>query len=539
MGGHSYGGSLDTILKRRPSKQVPPHRSPQQPKIPRIRAVERMVGLQHEEQENADDREGQCLNNHENTAVLISKNHCTDLVNEQHCLNDSTYLVSKDEIWKPDGGDEIKCNDEVASCRPVVAASDSQELREPNFKFRNYESNQEAEVSVVAHDGNQNHEKCNVMNIEEVKKYTTNFLENQRYMSFLEHEEIFVENKLYEKVIEIEGEENTHEVENKLYEKTKEVEGKGNKHEIGNKLYEKTKHSEEDEEYDSEEELSGFLQVHRVPEDEKIYEVVSLGTDAVKQVQEGTVGLDDKEESDQYCRYDTVSLMQSLSDQRNSSSPEPDLPPRPSVGSNDLPKIQLKHQTTKDEDGDADYSVYYESTESYNNSTSPSQLLSSGTDGPLSDKKRSKLRVRIKLKKNKLSNKESVISEDGSNNSKKKRKMSFLRRMLKHYRTKPNYNSEALVTSDKHGSSDEPEYETVDYSAPTLKHNNVEEELPEPSADSNSTESLHKELHKEKLFGTKSLLTEQALVELKMKLKGRDDIIKSASAVPASGVSME
>jgi hypothetical protein len=504
IGGHSYGGSLDTILKHHPTHQVQLHRSPQQPKIPRIRAVDRMLGLQlKDEQENADDgEEGQCLNNHEYTGALIGTTQSTNFVNEEQCINDSTNLFSEDKTWKPVGGEEIKHSDD-SSQRPVSIASGCQEMREINFKLRNDESNQ------VASDESQNHKIYNAMSMEEAKKWTTNFLENQRYVSFLESEEIFVENKLYEKTEEI---------------------GDDDKYEIENKVYEKTNHVEEDEEYDSEEELSSLSQVHRVPEDEEIYEVVPVNIDADKQVRKDAEDSEDREEDDYYCSYDKVSLIQSLSDQRNSSSPEPDLPPRPSVGSNDSSKSQLKHQATKTEDEEADYSIYYESTESYNTSTSSSQLLSGG-DGTPSKIKGSKLHGRIKFKKKKSPIKESVNSEDASSNSKKKRKTSFLRRMLKRYHKKPESNSETLITSDNRRNSDEPEYETVVYSVPTLKHDDTEEEQPERAARCNSTETLDKEVRKEKRYGTKSLLTEQAMLELKTKLKVRDDAAASANQV--------
>jgi hypothetical protein len=503
MGGRSYGGSLDTILKHQPSHQVQQQRSPHQPKLPRIRAVDRMLGLElAEDQENADDREErQCLNSHGHTGVLIHKTQCTNLVDEEQCLNDSTNLLSEDEIWKPDNGEEIKCTDN-SPLRPVAIALGSQEMKEINCTLINYESNREAS------DKSQDYERYNAMSIEEAKKWTTNFLESKKCVSFLESaREILVENKLYEKT------EDMHEVD---------------KHEIGNKAYEKINHSEE--EYDSEEELSNLSQVHRVPHDEKVYEIVSVNTSAEEQIQKDTEDKGDKEEDDYYSSYDKVSLIHSLSDQHNCSSPEPDLPPRPSVGSIDSSKSQLKHEATKTEDEEADYSIYYESTESYNTSTSSSQLLSSGGDGTPRITG-SKLHDGIKLMKSKSPSKESITPDDASNNSKKKRKTSFLRRMLKHYRKKPQSNSETLVTSDNYRSSDEPEYETVVYSFPVLKHDDTEGERPLPAARSNSTKTTDKLVHKEKWYGKKSLLTEQTMLELKMKLKVRDDVTPFASQV--------
>ncbi|XP_021915035.1 uncharacterized protein LOC110827578 isoform X2 [Zootermopsis nevadensis] len=490
MGGRSYGGSLDTILKHNPSQEVQ-HRSPQQPNIPRIKAVDRMLGLQQkDEQEIEDDREGQCLNNYEYTEVLKSTADSTDFENEDQCHKDSTNLLSKDRILKLDGGEEIECSDD-SSQRLVAIASGSHEIKEINFKLRNDETNREIT------DESKNHEIFNVMCIEDAKKLTTNFLENQRFVSSLESEEVMF-------------------VENKLYEKTEEI-GNGDENKIENKVNKKTSHVEADEEYDSEEELSRLQ--HRVSEDEKMYEVVPVNIDEMKQVQKDT---EDMEEDDYYCSYDKFSLIHSLPDQNNGSSPEPDLPPRPSVGSSDSNKSQLKHQDTKTEDEGADYSTYYESTESYNTSTSSSQFLSSGGDGTPSKIKGSKLHGRIKFKKKDSPSKESVTLGDASSNGKKKRKTSFLRRMLKHHHKKPESNSQTLITSDN--CSDEPEYETVDYSVPTLKQDVAEEkQQPEHAARHNSTESLDKEVPKDKWYGTKSLLTEQAMLELKMKLKVRDD----------------
>jgi hypothetical protein len=464
-----------------------------------------MLGLQQkEEEETADDGEGQCLNSHEYTRVLISTAESSEEhVNEEQHLKDSTDSLSEDKIWKPVGGEEIKCGDD-SSQRPLAIASGCHEMKVINFKLKNNESNREAS------DGSENNEIYNAMNVEEAKKWTTNFLKNQRYVSSLENgEDIFVENKLYEKTEEI---------------------GDDDKKETENKVYKKTNHAEEDEEYDSEEELSSLSQVQRVPEDEKLYEFVPVHTDAEKQVEKET-NVEDKEEDDYYCSYDKVSLIHSLSDQRNSSSPEPDLPPRPSVGSNDSSKIQLKHQATKAEDEEADYNIFYESTDSFNTSTSSARLLSSGGDDTFSKIKGSTLSGRIKFKKKKLPIKESVALVDASSNNKKKRKTSFLRRMLKHYHKKPESNSETSMTADNHRSGDEPEYETVVYSVPTLKHDGIEEKQPDHAARLNSNETLVMEVHKERWYGTKSLLTQQTMLELKTKLKVRDDAAASASQV--------
>jgi len=80
-----------------------------------------------------------------------------------------------------------------------------------------------------------------------------------------------------------------------------------------------------------------------------------------------------------------------------------------------------------------------------------------------------------------------------------------------------------VVISDSHRISAEPEYESVDYLASMLKHEVTEEELPEHASRSKITESLDKAVLKEKLFGTKNLLTEQTMNELRMKLKCRDN----------------
>lgn len=455
----------------------------------------------------------QYLDSTENTEILISQNQTHGVVNEERCPSDSTFSASEDKVLMSNGREEIKCS-EVLLHGPVATSSDIQEVGEINFKLRCDERNKQTKVAIFERGENKRHEKLNILSIENARKYTTDFLENERYVySSEKDEEVLVENKLYEKTKAVENED-------KIYEETKEMEKKFDCCEVENKLYEKNKPDKEDKQYDSLEEFS-LPPVCKIPEDEKMYEVVSVTVDAVKQVEEDVQSLEDKEEDDYYCSYDKFSLMRLLSDQRNSSSPEPDLPPRPSGVSNDSPKSHLAHDSAKTDDEEADYSVYYESTESYNTNTSPSHLLLSNGDG--SEKKGSKLRVRMKLRKKKSPSKESVSSEDGSKNNKRKRKISFLRRMLKHYRKKPEYNSEAVVISDSGRSNAEPEYESVDYLASMLKHEVTEEELPDHASRSKSTESLDKAVLKEKLFGTKNLLTEQAMNELKMKLKCRDN----------------
>lgn len=502
IGGQSYGGSLDTILRHQPKTQKQPQRSPQQPNIPRIKAVDRMLGVHY-------------LDSTENTEILISENKTHGVVKEERCPSDSTCPASKDEVLIPNGREETKCN-EVLLHRPVATSSDTQEVREINLKLRGDERNKQTKVAIFERGEIKNHEKLDILSIEKARKYTTDFLENERYVYSSEKgEEILVENKLYEKTKAVENAD-----EDKIYAETKEIEQKFDCCEVENKLYEKNKPDKEDKQYDTLEEFS-LSCVHKIPEDEKMYEVVSATADAVKQVEEDVQSLEDKEEVEYYCSYDKFSLMHLLSDQRNSFSPEPDLPPRPTGGNIDSPKSHLAHENVKTDDEEADYSVYYESTESYNTSTSPSHLLLSSGDG--SEKKGSKLRVRMKLGKKKSPNKESVSSEDGSKNNKRKRKTSFLHRMLKHYRKKPEYNSEAVVISDSHRISAEPEYESVDYLASMLKREVTEEELPEHASRSKSTESLDKAVLKEKLFGTQNLLTEQAMNELKMKLKCRDN----------------
>jgi len=502
IGGQSYGGSLDTILRHQPKTQKQPQWSPQQPKIPRIKALDRMLGVNY-------------LDSIENTEILISENQTHGVVYEERCLSDSTCSASKDEVLLPNGREEIKCN-EVLLHRPVATSSDIREMREISFKLRGDERNKQTKVAIFERGENKNNEKLNILSIEKARKFTTDFLENERYVYSSEKEEdVLVENKLYEKSKTVENED-----EDKIYEETKEIEQKFDCCEVENKLYEKNKPDKEDKQYDSLEEYS-LSRVRKIPEDEKMYEVVSATVDAIKHVKENVQSLEDKEEDGYYCSYDKFSLMHLLSDQGNSSSPEPDLPPRPSGGSIDSPKSHLAHENTKTDDEEAEYSVYYESTESYNTSTSPSHLLMSNGVG--SEKKRSKLRVRMKLRKKKSPNKESVSSEDGSKNTKRKRKISFLRRMLKHYRKKPEYNSEDVVISDSRKISAEPEYESVDYLASMLKQEVTEEELPEHVSRSKSPESLDKAVLKEKLFGTKNLLTEQAMNELKMKLKCRDN----------------
>ncbi|PNF14262.1 hypothetical protein B7P43_G12201 [Cryptotermes secundus] len=495
ISGHSYGGSLDTILKHQPMIHVQPQRSPQQPKIPRIRAVDRMLGLQY-------------LKNYERKASLTN-----DVANEEQCLRDSTYLFSKEKISKQSGGQEIKYND-VAVDRLMDTSSDSEEMRKNNCKIRDDQRNQEAKLSIVSKEENQNHEKFSMISTEEARKYTINFLENQRYLSSLENEVDII-------------------VENKLYETTKEAECDNDEHETENKFYEKVKHGEEGKQYDSEEEICSFAQVHNVPEDEKMYAVVSVDTNGMKEVQRNEGDSEDNGEYDYYSSYTRVSPVHSLSEQLNRTTLEPDLPPRPSVGTGDSSKNQHIQQTSKAEDEEADYSEYYESTDSYNAGISPSQLLSSGGESSTSEKKRSTLHG-IKLKKKKSSRKETVASEDWSSNSKKKHRMSFLRRMLKHYHKKSQSNFETVVISVDREDSDEPEYETVDYSAPTLKSEGTEEKLQDPVPRSNNIEIPDKEVRKKKLFGKQNLLRKETMLELKMKLKSRDCAVETAPTAPAN-----
>lgn len=524
MSGHSYGGSLDTILKHQPKNHVQPQRSPQQPKIPRIRAVDRMLGLQY-------------LNNHERKASLTNENHSTDVTNEEQCLRDSTYLFSMDKVSKRSGEQEIKYND-VSLDRLMDTSSDSEEMRKNNCKLRDNQRNQEAKLSTVSKEENQNHEKFSMISTEEARKYTINFLESQRYLSSLENEgDIIVENKLYETTKEAECDNDEHETENKFYEKTEEIEEENDRYEVENKFYEKVKHGEGGKQYDSEEEISSFGQVHNVPEDEKMYAVVSVDTDGMKQVQRNEGDSEDNGEYDYYSSYARVSPVHSLSEHLNRTTLEPDLPPRPSVGTGDSSKSQHIQQASKAEEEEAEYSEYYESTDSYNAGISPSQLLSSGGESSTSEKKRSTLHG-IKLKKKKSSSKESVTAEDWSSNNKKKRRMSFLRRMLKHYHKKSQSNSEAVVISVDREDSDEPEYETVDYSAPTLKREGTEEKLQDPVPRSNNIEIPDKEVRKKKLFGKQNLLRKETMLELKMKLKSRDCAMETAPTAPANEVSI-
>jgi hypothetical protein len=267
-----------------------------------------------------------------------------------------------------------------------------------------------------------------------------------------------------------------------------------------------------------------------------MYAVVPICTDGVKDVQRNEGEAEYNGEYDYYCSYARVSPTHLLPNQLNRTTPEPDLPPRPLVGGSDSSKLQLVQPSSKAEDVEADYSEYYESTDSYNATISPSQLLSSG-EGSSLEKKCSTLRV-IKLKKKKSPSKESVTSEDGSNISKKKHRMSFLRRMLKHYRKRSQSNSEAAVISDDCEGSEDPEYETVDYSAPMLKHEGTEK-IQDTLLRGNNTEDPDKEIRKEKQFVRKTLLRKETMLELEMKLRSRDDAAETAPTAAASEVSMK
>jgi hypothetical protein len=184
----------------------------------------------------------QYLNNHERNASLTNEDQCTDMADEGQCLCDSTYLFSKDKSSKQSGEEETKYND-VSLHKLMDTSSDSEETRENDCKLKDNQSNQDAKLSAVANEENQNHEKFDLMTAEETRKYTINFLESQRYASSLENEgDIIVENKLYETTKEVECEDDKHEVENKFYEKTEEIEEENRRYEIENKFYDKVKY---------------------------------------------------------------------------------------------------------------------------------------------------------------------------------------------------------------------------------------------------------------------------------------------------------
>nr|CAD7396410.1 unnamed protein product [Timema cristinae] len=341
-----------------------------------------------------------------------------------------------------------------------------------------------------------------------------------------------------------------------------------------NLLYQKTKTLDSDH-GSSEEELRSFSKPVGSYEDlkgcitstldktkEKVSGIVKVisNNDAKACVknEENTNSFEDTSEYDYYSCYDKVSLMENLKNQEqktDSVTREPDLPPRPSVNQESTTDPISNHETIKELNDD--HEEYYQPE---NFDSKPSSSLSSSAEGPTHEKKETKNHFNIKLSKKLLrsSSKESVDSIE--KHPLKKRKQSFLKKMLGKYRKKTPtplaHDNECVALTDLCGggvdpwcgcldawlfvcqclgsladahkrfiydiplafshlcaelaSSDEPEYETVDY----VKVDSTKQ------LDSKSTAPEEKP----KVFGTKSVISDGAMLELKKKLRNMGEI---------------
>nr|CAD7427448.1 unnamed protein product [Timema monikensis] len=217
-----------------------------------------------------------------------------------------------------------------------------------------------------------------------------------------------------------------------------------------NLLYQKTKTLDSDH-GSSEEELRSFSKPVGSYEDlkgcststldktkEKVSGIVKVisNNDAKTCVknEQNTNSFEDTSEYDYYSCYDKVSLMENLKNQEqktDSVTREPDLPPRPSVNQESTTDPISNHETIKELNDD--HEEYYQPE---NFDSKPSSSLSSSAEGPTHEKKETKNHFNIKLSKKLLrsSSKESVDSIE--KHPLKKRKQSFLKKMLGKYRKK-------------------------------------------------------------------------------------------------------
>lgn len=502
IGGTSYGGSLETVIKHRTKTQQMQQQSPQQPKIPRIKAVDRMLGLHQTSEETAKEND---KNN--SVPVTVSQN---GMVSSNKCLNDSKIKCEKDDDSNSNGELENSSNGDT-SANSSFAAFESEEVK-PDSKhsvpLEVAKNNNENYSYIKKSDKNQNCENFCVTKSEETKRLTWSMIENEKHVLYIESQEgIIIENKFYDKNIKT-----------KIEDRNAELDNKQSNQENSEKSDKKEK---EHQEYSSEEELTGYKHVSNINIGNKMYEEVNVSETTVKQNENNEY---DEEEEEYYSQYDKFSLLKSLPDQEH----EPKLPPRPSVSSKSSNEF-VKSQNQNNED--VEYNTLYETT--LNTTNSYSKLESSGGESSPRGKKKSKLH-KLKTKKKKSPNKESVDSEDGHKNTstRKKRKMSFLHRMLKHYRKKPD--SQNMSVDDAEDSED-PEYESVDYATALTVQVETENDQTQsaPSEIESPGGSPLKELHKERIFGT-NLLSEQGMMELKMKLKDKNDSVNSDAAFPPS-----
>ncbi|KAJ9592277.1 hypothetical protein L9F63_001173, partial [Diploptera punctata] len=493
IGGTSYGGSLETIIKNRPKTQYSQQQSPQQPKIPRIKAVDRMLGLHQTAEDTSNDFE------------------------QQHTVNDKDSGIPENSFKN---GVKIgnKCNNEsktksekcdVASSRGELQAS-SKEIELDNLNDTSIEmmNNNDNETYIRKNDKNQNCDNFDITKPQVTKNLTWNMIENEKHVIYIERQEdIVIENKLYDESSKTKSEAAYAEVDKKeTKQMTKNIE------------LESEQKGKKDE-HDFEEEIRNYPKINFTKDGEKMYEEVKVE----KEVKEVANDECDEDEEEYYSQYDKFSLLKSLSDQEQ----EPVLPPRPSVSSkssHEFVNKQNQNSVKKNDGGDDDDGVEYNSLyETTLNTTTSNSKLEKSDEGTLHRKKRLRILELRRKKKKSLSN-ESVNSEDrymNGDKKKKKRKMSFLRRMLKHYRKKP----ESQISTDDAEDSD-PEYESVDYAAALTVQMETENDKTQsaPSEIESREGSPDKELHKERIFGT-NLLSEQGMRELKMKLKVRDDSV--------------
>nr|CAD7571012.1 unnamed protein product [Timema californicum] len=297
-----------------------------------------------------------------------------------------------------------------------------------------------------------------------------------------------------------------------------------------NLLYQKTKTLDSDH-GSSEEELRSFSKPVGSYEDlkgcststldktkEKVSGIVKVisNNDAKTCVknEQNTNSFEDTSEYDYYSCYDKVSLMENLKNQEqktDSVTREPDLPPRPSVNQESTTDPISNHEMIKELNDDPE--EYYQPE---NLDSKPSSSLSSSAEGPTHEKKETKNHFNIKLSKKLLrsSSKESVDSIE--KHPLKKRKQSFLKKMLRKYCKKTPtplaHDSECAELA----SSDEPEYETVDY----VKVDSTKQ------LDSKSTAPEEKP----KVFGSKSVISDGAMLELKKKLRNMGEIGNSGES---------
>lgn len=254
---------------------------------------------------------------------------------------------------------------------------------------------------------------------------------------------------------------------------------------IENKLYHKTQYQETDNILYN---LKINVKENITDKEDGMYEQVPATT----KTEESAAGNTDEE---YYDSYDPIATAK-----RSTPSPEPDLPPRPRTFSNETTKSNAALQTQDDVE-------YADCTE----------IIKSNQDVKVADKKQDKKfgKKKMKTKTNKAKIK---AANDESNTEKKedipyskKRRMSFLKKVLGHYRKK-NHNKDGdnVVGADNADSNlEEPAYETVDFVVDAGDSGIVATESSPPGTTGIS------------LIGKHSLMPNNALLELENKLQGR------------------